>query len=368
MKLLWLSPNLNHYKAQYLNHLNLDTDIDLTVLAGSGRENMGDKESDVELKFELIETNVSKDKFGFSKLIRKELYRQFAEFDWVLIPREKKNLLLFLYALWLKRKVRWKGRKVQLVSYNHPLIKSGPGKVTALDKLLTRLYYKMYDKIIFYTKGSCELMINEGFISSTKAFWVNNTIDTKEVRNNYEFSLPNSDDPTMLFIGRLIRSKRVDICLEYYFDLKENLEKKGKILKLIIIGDGPEKIYVEKALLYDKTIEWKGALVKEKEIAPLMKRSSMVFIPGLSGLSVNHAFSYGRPYFTNENDGHGPEIEYVETGVNGFLLGNNKMKNLKMIEEYLLNDNSKLCLNAFNKGNELSIENWCKQFYASFNI
>lgn len=368
MKLLWLSPNLNHYKLQFLNHLNLDTDIDLTVLAGNGRKNMGDKESDVESKFELISTNVSKEKFGFSKLIRKELCKQFAEFDWVLIPREKKNLLLFLYALWLKHKARYQGRKVQLVSYNHPLIKSSQGKITALDTLFTRFYYKMYDKIIFYTKASCELIVNKGFINPAKAFWANNTIDTKEVRNNYEFSIPNSKDPTMLFIGRLIRSKRVDVCLEYYFVLKEKLEKKGKTLKLIIIGDGPEKTHIEKALLHDKTIEWKGALVKEKEIAPLMKRSSMVFIPGLSGLSINHAFSYGRPYFTIGNIGHGPEIGYVETGINGFILGNNETENLKMIEKYLLNDNNKLCLNAFNKGNELSIENWCKQFYASFII
>ena len=57
MKLLWLSPNLNHYKAQFLNHLNLATDIDLTVLAGTGRKNMGDKESDVEPQFKIIATN-----------------------------------------------------------------------------------------------------------------------------------------------------------------------------------------------------------------------------------------------------------------------------------------------------------------------
>jgi len=368
MKLLWLSPNLNHYKAQFLNHLNLATDIDLTVLAGTGRKNMGDKESDVEPQFKIIATNVSKAKFGFSKLIRKELNRHFIEFDWVLIPREKKNLALFLYALWLKSKARWKGRKVQLVSYNHPLINSGPGKVTVLDSLLTRFFYKMYDKIIFYTEESCELVVNKGFINPAKAFWANNTIDTKEVRNNYEFSLPNLEEPTILFIGRLIRSKRVDICLEYYFILKEKLKNKGKTLSLIIIGDGPEKIHIEKALLLDKTIEWKGALVNEKEIAPLMKRSSMVFIPGHSGLSINHAFSYGRPYFTIENVGHAPEIGYVEVGENGFILGNNKTENFKIIEQYLLNDNSKICLNAFNKGIELSIENWCKQFYASFHI
>ena len=366
MKLLWLSPNLNHYKAKFLNHLTLDTDIDLTVLAGTGRKNMGDKESEVEPKFELIATNVSKGKFGFSKLIRKELSRQFVEFDWVLIPREKKNLALFLYALWLKRKARWKGRKVQLVSYNHPLIKSGPGKVTVLDSLLTRFYYKMYDKIIFYTKGSCELMVNKGFINSAKAFWANNTIDTIDVLNNYEFSLPNSEEPTMLFTGTLIRSKRVDICLDYYFVLKEKLEKKGKTLKLIIIGDGPEKTHIEKALLYDTTIEWKGALVKEKEIAPLMNRSSMVFIPGHSGLSINHAFSYGRPYFTIRSKDHAPEIEYINQGINGCILGPEMEKNIKELEDFFLSDNTQMSINAFDSGKELSVENLCKQFYASY--
>ena len=368
MKLLWLSPNLNHYKAKFLNHLTLDTDIDLTVLAGTGRKNMGDKESEVESKFELIAINVSKDKFGFSKLIRKELSRQFVNFDWVLIPREKKNLLLFLYALWLKSKARWNGRKVQLVSYNHPLIKSGIVRISLLDILLTRFYYKMYDKIIFYTKGSCELMVNSGVINSAKAFWANNTIDTKEVRNNYEFSLPNLEEPTMLFIGRLIRSKRVDLCLEYYFVLKERLKKKGKTLKLIIIGDGPEKIHIEKALLYDTTIEWKGALVKEKEIAPLMKRCSMVFIPGHSGLSVNHAFSYGRPYFTIADKGHAPEIEYINQGINGRFLGHDMEMNIKELEAFFLSDNTQMCKNARKTGQELSIENWCKKFYSAFSI
>lgn len=44
LRLLWLSPNLNHYKARFLNHLTKTDDLDLTILSGTGRTGMGDEE------------------------------------------------------------------------------------------------------------------------------------------------------------------------------------------------------------------------------------------------------------------------------------------------------------------------------------
>ena len=32
-------PNLNHYKYKFLNYLNTSQDVEITILAGSGREN-----------------------------------------------------------------------------------------------------------------------------------------------------------------------------------------------------------------------------------------------------------------------------------------------------------------------------------------
>ena len=51
-----------------------------------------------------------------------------------------------------------------------------------------------------------------------------------------------------------------------------------------------------------------------------MKKASLVFVPGLSGLSINHAFAYGRPYATFSAERHGPEINYLINGVNGFII------------------------------------------------
>lgn len=93
----------------------------------------------------------------------------------------------------------------------------------------------------------------------------------------------------------------------------------------------------------------------------------MVFIPGHSGLSVNHAFSYGRAYFTIGGKDHGPEIEYIKHGINGGILGSDMEKNIQELEEYFLGDSTQVLRNAFDTGLELSVENWCEQFYGSLN-
>ncbi len=59
-KILWLSPNFNHYKACFLNHLANAKEIELTVLSGTGREGMGDQEIDDPCDFNHIRLDVSK--------------------------------------------------------------------------------------------------------------------------------------------------------------------------------------------------------------------------------------------------------------------------------------------------------------------
>jgi len=45
-----------------------------------------------------------------------------------------------------------------------------------------------------------------------------------------------------------------------------------------------------------------------------------VVIPGAVGLAINHAFAHGLPLVTRTGALHGPEIEYLEDGVNGRLV------------------------------------------------
>lgn len=359
MKVLWLAPNFNHYKARFLNHLAKEKGIDLAILSGSGRTQMGDQELDHDWSFKHFKVNVSKKDFGKSKVVRTELKAIFADFDWVLIPAEKKNLPLFFFAMKLRRK----NKHVRLFSYNHPILKSKNGKVTWLDKLLTKFYYKNFDRIIFYTEQSHDWAISNNLINSYKAYWANNTIDNLEVQKHFTFQLPPENHLSILFLGRLITSKRLEILFRYYDKLKKTIPN----LQLEIIGNGPEKPIVQEAIQKDRSIQWHGTLVDEAKIAPIFKRTALVFIPGHSGLSINHTFAYGRPYITLQGPSHAPELDYIDKGVNGYILDSDFNTNIKTITDLLSQRNilEQFCNAAKEKGEYLSVQKWVYQIKTS---
>jgi len=356
-----LSPNLNHYKARFLNHLAQDSDIDLTILSGSGRQGMGDSEIEDEWAFNHIKKSVSKKEFGSSKLIRQFLKQNFKSYDWVLIPAEKKNIVLFIYAL----KLRLLNKKAKLISYNHPILKSGNGTVSILDRIMTKFYYLFFDRIIFYTEASYKLALSQNLITKEKAYWANNTIDTDEVKKYYQFKSPDFSYKSIVFIGRMIPSKRIDLLITYFETLQAKLPNEN--LKLEVIGDGPEMSLLNEAMKLNQAIISHGILVDEAKIAPIMERAIFVFIPGHSGLSVNHAFSYGRPYITLEGSSHAPEIDYIKHGINGYIFKESFKKHIDIITELITDQNkvNAFCESAHETGEYLSVQKWVQQIKSS---
>ena len=365
LKVLWLSPNLNHYKQKFLNHLHRNYEIDLTILAGTGRQNMGDAGILNKNASKIIQTDISKAYFGMSGEIRKILRQNFNDFDWIMIPREKKNLILIIYVFYLRFKSKFNGNNVKLFSYNHPRLMSKGGKITIIDKALTRFFYRAYDRIIFYTEQSRDEVVEEGIISLDKAFYANNTIYTKEVDENYTFQYPKQDNYTILFIGRLVKNKKIEILLAYFIKLKRKMNRK---LNLIIIGDGPQNTIINKILKTEPNIRWVGSLTNESEISPFMKEANIVFNPGHSGLCINHSFCYGRPYITLESGTHAPEINYVRNGFNGYILSGDDEHNINKILEILTCDDMTIYENAYSTGKMLSIDNWCDQIVDALRL
>lgn len=357
LKILWIAPNFNHYKARFLNHLAQD--LDLTILSGSGRQGMGDVMIEDNWSFKHDKISVSKKEFGKSKKVKNYLKLHFKEYDWILIPAEKKNLPLFLYAM----KLRKKNASVRLFSYNHAQLKSKNSLFGFFDYKLTKFFNNNLDRVVFYTEDACKQAIQQKLIKSSKAFWANNTVDNTEIEKYYTYQLPPEEQLTILFIGRLIPSKRIADVINYY----EVLKKRFGNLKLEIIGDGPENSIVKKKQNEDSNITWHGTLVDEDKIAPIMSRASLVFVPGLSGLSINHAFAYGRPYVTLEAPKHGPEISYLEHGKNGYILKDNLEESTTMMVDLLKHYEllNSFCQHAREKGKQLSVQNWVKQITSS---
>lgn len=358
-KILWLAPNLNHYKSRFLEVLNSSGEIDVTVIAGKSNKSFGYSEETKKFNFNLIQTDVPRQKFGFSRKILNQTLKLIPEYDFILVPIEKKNLFLSFLLIFLNK---LKGKnKAEIISYNHPHLKSGNAGNSAVDIFLTKILFALYDRIIFYSEKSKEKAVSEELIDEKKAFWANNTIDTNQINSIYNFTIKSLEKPSILFIGRLIANKNINDIFDYYYKLRENINKN---LTLQIIGDGPEYEIVKNHSNSDENIIWHGSIIDENKIASIMEQINFVFIPGHSGLSIVHSFAYGKPYVTSTKyKKHPPEFSYLKDGYNGLVLsGNdediNKLKRLLTNFDYYKH----LCENAKKTSEYLSIENWVNQF------
>ncbi len=361
MKVLWLSPTFNHYKARFLNRL-ANTDIILTVLTGTGRYEMGDKILEANWNFDEIKVDVPKQYYGRSKVVRDKLNSIFKEYDWIMIPAEKKNMQLFLYAIRLRKY----NKNVKLFSYNHPLLKSGNGKRDLLDRMVTKFFFKALDRVIFYTEKSCEWAIKQKLVDEKKAYWANNTIDSAEVDMYLEPRIDALNPPKMLMIGRLVKYRRLNKLFEYFITLK----KYYPFIELHVIGDGPEKDSIIKFQKENKGVFYYGALIAEKEISLVMNKIDYVISAGHTGLSINHSFAYKKPYIAfKDYTNHPPEYGYLDNQVNSLILSGNIDADLKILRLYLTNKElySELVQGVIASKSQLTIDNWVNQIHRSLH-
>lgn len=356
---LWIAPNLNHYKARFLSRLAEGRELEITVLAGGQLKNIGHRSDEGNPIFTKVAVKATKDNFHarlevyavLLKLLRKSKFR------FVLMPIEKKHILLILYVWVLKFVFGFK-----LISYNHPVTRS-PFWNPVFDRLTTHVLFSLYDRIIFYTEEGRDLAVNLKLLPAPKAFFANNTLDTKEIWHYYDFEVNQTAPKVLLFIGRLISSKRLDLLLEYFDELKAQLPG----TRLIVVGDGPEAHIIKSAAEKDQAVTWLGAIVDEARIALVMRQAHAVFVPGWSGLSIVHAFCYGKPYVTIRGP-HPPEIDYLIDRKNGLILTGDIANDCRELVSFLSNQDfyENACRNAFRTAQNLSVENWCKNIYEAF--
>ncbi|CAB5154550.1 hypothetical protein D3OALGA1CA_4637 [Olavius algarvensis associated proteobacterium Delta 3] len=358
-KLLWISPILNHYKAKSLSRLNEEAALDVIVLQGRPDTHLGHSVS-TEHGFKRYDVPATKKNFSLHPLtyitLLQIINRENPET--VLMPLEKKNTTMILLLYILKGLLDFK-----LVTYNHPPI-SGNTKPEPGADLFPRFMFLLYDKVIFYTVEGMQRTVGSGLLPETKAAYANNTLDTRNIWKIHSFSVNTRDPKRLLFIGRLVPYRKVEDVVTYYTRLKALLPG----LELVIIGDGPEAGKVKAIADSDPRVEWKGAVTDEAVIAQEMDRAHAVFMPGHSGLSIVHAFAYGKPYVTSATyPNHPPEVDYLLDGINGLLLKGPISHDVERIAA-MLNDPeaySRCCKAAYDKAKALAIDNWCAQILAA---
>jgi glycosyltransferase involved in cell wall biosynthesis len=183
---------------------------------------------------------------------------------------------------------------------------------------------------------------------------------TNKLKNNLKFkkkiyTIPNGNDfkkiqeikssrrkSDVIFTGRLLNNKNVDILIKSIQLIKEKIPK----IKCLIIGDGPEKKKLEtltQKLNLEKNIKFFGFLENHDDVYALMKSSKVFVLPSTRegfGIVVIEANACGIPVITvNHKDNAARDL--IEEGKNGFVCQLNEEEIAKRIMRILENSSGR---------------------------
>ncbi len=146
-----------------------------------------------------------------------------------------------------------------------------------------------------------------------------------------EFGLPFSK--YVLFVGRMRKVKKVEHLIEAFNTVAD--PEFGAVL----VGDPMD--YELSRLIRSPNIRHLGELFdpRNERLGKLFKAANVFCIPGDVGLGVNEAFHWGLPVVT-EAGPQSPEIHYLASGKNGFIVRENDVAALREKLLLLLRDDA----------------------------
>jgi glycosyltransferase involved in cell wall biosynthesis len=208
-----------------------------------------------------------------------------------------------------------------------PLVWHGIGSMYRRPSLLRRLADRRIRRVLEQARGGW------AFNSPSKAYYVDeygvppaaiqvvpNILDDEQIararRSGSETR--RSSGPTgaghlsVLFVGHLSASKRVDLLIEAV----DRLVATGAPLDLTVVGDGPSRRSLETSAAHLEQVRFVGA--RFADVDRFYMAADIMVLPGLGGLAIHHAMCHGLPVVCSAADGSG--VDLVRHGVNGFLL------------------------------------------------
>lgn len=209
------------------------------------------------------------------------------------------------------------------------------GKETPIRKLLKKIYFKAVDGVFLYGNYAKKLMVEEGF-DEKRLFVIHNSLNYQRQLEIRKLLKPSdiylehfgNKLPTLIFIGRLTKVKRIDLLLEALRLMNRN----DHTYNLVLVGDGEMKNELQiqvKKLAMDKQVWFYGACYDEQENAELIYNADLCVSPGNVGLTAMHVMMYGCPVVTHDNFPYQmPEFEAITPGVNGDFFGYDDVKSI----------------------------------------
>lgn len=238
-----------------------------------------------------------------------------ADADLTIVSQENKLLLNY----WLQARSLFGRQKVAFFGHGRS---SASSRFPRIARLLKRLLVTRVDWWFAYTPGVADLLTGYGY--PTDRITINyNSIDTEALDQDLA-TLGDGDISAFrathglgtgrigLYVGSLYADKRIDFLIE----AARRIRQKVPDFQLVVVGSGPQAGIVEAAARAHDFIHATGPLFgRDKAMA--LKAAHACLLPGAVGLAVLDTFVAGCPLVTTDAPGHGPEIDYLQDGING---------------------------------------------------
>lgn len=182
--------------------------------------------------------------------------------------------------------------------------------LSPLRKIWRNRFLRRFDRMIAYSSRAADEYAAVGI--PRDRIWVAANATTRRPSGPPPARPENFDEPaTVLFVGRLIAWKRVDLLIEACAKLPESLQP-----RLRIVGDGPVRTGLEEMAkeVYPRAV-FTGGLFGE-ELAPEFNAADLLVLPGMGGLAIQQAMAHALPVIVAEGDGTQSDLIRPESGWN----------------------------------------------------
>ena len=336
-KILFVLPTFPSYRIDFFNRLKKKlkyNNYDLIVLAGENKSNKQIFFIKSLPKYVKIFKTKSFKFFGFSINYQKKLISEVKKIDpdQIVLLFNIGNinfLILFLYYKFLNKKIiLWVSgyQRIDLTSFQ-----------LKIKNIISNFFLLRANKIITYGSSYRDYIIKKGF-KRKNIIASFNTINTEKnlIKSNY--NLINKDKRVFLYVGAINKFKNLDVLIKSLKYLKNkdkfylNIVGKGNYLDTLIMLSKKEGV--------NKYISFHGVKFGN-ELSKLFKESNIFILPGIGGLAVNEAMSFGLPIISTRGDG--TLNDFVDNS-NGLLIDYNLNPILlsEIIETFILKSNHDL--------------------------
>lgn len=223
------------------------------------------------------------------------------------------------------------------------------GKEGFIKKMVLKLFLSFADRILVYGHWARNLLIKENFdpanidvIYNSINYEISKSLREKAINPEYYQNYFKNNLPTLIFIGRLTKAKKLHLLIEALHQLNQGTTK----YNLMIVGDGQMRHYLENlAKDLDENIHFYGACYEEEKISKLIANAELCVSPGNVGLTSVHAMSYGTPVCTsNDFKNQGPEFEAIKLGVTGCFFDHKKVNLAETINDWSELNKDRVCV------------------------